>query len=285
MTTVSDALAKRETGPGALVQQYRQDFADVLPSHVNAKTWIRLATGLLRRDEKLNAISQRNPGSLMQALLECARLGHEPGTESFYLVPMGNEIEGWEGYRGVVERMYRAGAISSVKAELVKANDGFRFDPSNDERPSHTVDWFGERGDTLGAYAYAVMQDGGTSKVVVIGKDYIEKVKKESRGSSNASSPWVKWTDAMILKTVIHRLEPFVPTSSEYRRAALRDVATVAAEISDKMPPRPDLPAPAAPAGVDVETGEITDAELVDDAVGLDGSKDASWPETPDVPS
>jgi hypothetical protein len=33
-----------------------------------------------------------------------------------------------EGYRGVVERMYRSGAVESIKVELVRQNDRFRFD-------------------------------------------------------------------------------------------------------------------------------------------------------------
>lgn len=268
--TVSAAVAKREAGPGAMIKQYSSDFTTVLPSHMNGETWVRLAQGVLRRDKQLAQIAQRNPGSLMQALLECARLGHEPGTEAFYLVPMGGEIEGWEGYRGVIERMFRAGAVTSVKAEIVRANDHFRYLPSAMARPEHEIDWFGARGDILGAYSYAEMRDGTTSKVVVINQEYIAKVRAMSKGSDKPTSPWVKWTEAMVMKTVIHRLEPFVPTSAEYRREQLRAVRDVAVEHGPAaLPSR--APAPVTNREtVDVsalpEIGEVLDGDLDDDA-------------------
>lgn len=260
--TVSNAVAKRDTGPGAMIKQYSSDFTTVLPSHMNGQTWIRLAQGVLRRDKNLARIAGTNPGSLMQALLECARLGHEPGTESFYLVPMGNEIEGWEGYRGVIERMYRAGAVTSVKAEIVRQNDRFHYQPSMD-RPEHEIDWFGDRGPILGAYSYAEMRDGSTSKVVVINQDYINKVRAMSRGSDKPSSPWQKWEEAMVLKTVIHRLEPFVPTSSEYLREQMRAAREVAAE---PLAPAAAAAAPRQPVDVSQlqEAPPVFDAEIVE---------------------
>lgn len=227
MTEPSTAVAKRgDTGPGALVKEYSADFAMVLPSQLNDATFVRLAQGVLRRDAKLAAIAKRNPGSLMQALLECARLGHEPGTSSFWLVPIGDEIEGWEGYRGVIERMFRAGAVVAVKAEIVKEKDVFNYEPSM-ARPDHRPDWFGDRGRTIGAYAYAELISGATSRVVVINREYIDKVKAMSKGSDKPASPWKKWEDQMILKTALHRLEPFVPTSAEDKRGPVLAKATV----------------------------------------------------------
>ena len=213
--TVSNAVARRNQAE-ALIEQYSNDFATVLPSHIKPATFVRLAQGVLRRNPQLQAAAAKNPGSFLSALLDAARLGHEPGTEQYYLVPFGNEVTGIEGYRGVIERMYRAGAIASVKAEVVRENDEFIYDPGM-PRPHHKVDWFGDRGPIKGAYAYAEFKDGSTSKVVVINREYIEKVKRESKGANRPDSPWTRWEEAMVLKTVAHRLEPWVPTSNEVR--------------------------------------------------------------------
>lgn len=262
--TVSSAVAKRETGPSAMINEYRSDFTTVLPSHINGATWVRLAQGVLRRDKNLARIAQANPTSLMQALLECARLGHEPGTEAFYLVPMGNEIEGWEGYRGVIERIYRAGAVSNVKCEIVRGNDLFKWSPTTMTRPEHEVDWFGDRGPIIGAYSYAEMRDGTTSKVVVINQSYIAKVRAMSRGSDKPSSPWVKWEEAMVLKTAIHRLEPFVPTSAEYMREQLRAIRDVGAE---DVKPLAVAPAPKVTAERADDT-QIIEGQVVETGTG-----------------
>lgn len=281
--TVSNAVAKKETGGQAIIAQYRSDFGLVLPSHIKPETWVRLAQGTLRRNKQLALIADKNPASLMQALLECARLGHEPGTEAFYLVPMGGEIEGWEGYRGVIDRMYRAGAVISVKAEIVRANDVFDWRPNEMDKPLHQVDWFGDRGEIVGAYAYADLVGGNTSRVVVINKAYLEKVKAQSKGSTNASSPWVKWEEPMTLKTVIHRLEPFVPTSSEYREAMTGRAPIVAEQPTAATPPAPparaDLPLvddrPADEAVIDGEV--VTEPESVADFTPRPDFDDDAW--------
>lgn len=259
MSHISNAIEKRDQGPGAMVQQYRQDFSTVLPSHVKPDTWVRLAQGVLRRDQNLARVAERNPGSFMSALLECARLGHEPGTDAYYLVPFGSEVQGIEGYRGVVERVYRAGAVKAVKAEVVYENDHFEYSPDMD-KPVHRPDYFSDRGAIVGAYAYGVFADGSTSKVVVINRQYIDKVKKESKGSDSPKSPWVKWEEQMVLKTVAKRLEPWVPSSTEWRKEQLRAAREVAAET-----PTPAAPLPQA----DPDTGEVLEGELLDDGPTL----------------
>lgn len=252
----STDVAPTNQGAGQMIESYRNDFAMVLPSHIKAETWVRLAQGILRRDKNLATTAQRNPGSLMAALLECARLGHEPGTDAFYLVPMGGEVEGWEGYKGLVQRMYRAGKVTAVKAEIVHANDHFDYHPGM-AFPDHRPDWFHDRGELIGAYAYAELVDGSHSRVVVMNKADIDKVRKESRGSTSPSSPWVKWYEQMVLKTVVKRLEPWVTTSTEWITDQLR-----AAQKATAPAPAPTV-VPTEHGPVDDTTGEILDAELL----------------------
>ena len=236
--TVSNAVARRDSGPQALIAQYRGDFSQVLPDHLKPDTWVRLAQGVLRRDRNLARVAESNPGSFMSALLECARLGHEPATNAFYLIPFGNEVQGIEGYRGIVQRIYRAGAVTSVKAEIVYEADHFRYTP-NMERPEHEADWFGDRGEVRGVYAYAEMLGGGTSRVALANRAYIEKVRKESRGSNSATSPWNKWYDQMVLKTGVRRLEPWVPTSTSYLKLHIDAVRAAAVAETERAEPQP----------------------------------------------
>lgn len=268
--TVAQAAEEQQQSALVVIERYQNTLGSLLPSHIKPETFVRLSQGALRRNKDLARIANTGPGfeSFLHALMDAARLGHEPGTDQYYLVPFGSEITGIEGYRGVIERMYRAGAVSSVKAELVKTNDTFLWKPNEMDKPVHDVDWFGDRGPTIGAYAYANMKDGGISRVVVINQEYIEKVRKESKGSTRADSPWIKWEDAMVLKTVAHRLEPWVPTSAEYRREQLRAIAE--ADVIRQQQPTPALPPPPAPA----KPQDIHDADVVDDQSGeVDG-----WP-------
>lgn len=228
-------VATRPSTPADLVQRYQGDFAVVLPSHIKPETWCRVAIGALRRDPNLQRAARNNPASFLGALLDAARRGLEPGTEQYYLVPQkvkGQlQVRGNVGYQGVVELIYRAGAVSSVIVECVRANDGFSYRPGRDDRPIHDIDWDSDdRGELRLVYAYAVMKDGATSKVVVLNKGDIARAKSSSQGADSAYSPWKNHEEAMWLKTAAHRLAKWVPTSAEYIREQLRAVKAVEAE-------------------------------------------------------
>lgn len=289
--TVSSAIAVRDTGPGAMVEQYREEYAALVPSHVNADQWIRLAVGAIRGNKMLEQAAKTDVGVFLRELKTAARLGLEPGTEQFYLTPRKSKAHGYKfiiqgivGYQGIIELIYRAGAVSSVVVETVRANDSFRYVIGRDERPVHDVDWFGgERGDLVGVYAYAVMKDGATSKVVILNRSQVMDAKAQSdsaKGNGADYSPWNTNEEAMWLKTAARRLAKWVPTSAEFMREQLRAHAEVAAELPSGFAPA--LPQPQADIpgdGNDAmdDEGPI-EAEVVDD-------EPTDWPATAPVPN
>lgn len=270
------AVAVRETSPRTMVAEYRNDFATVLPTHVRADTFVRIAQGALKRGKKqgnkyeLEIAATNNPGAFMAALLDAARLGLEPGTEQYYLTPRRTkgqlEILGIVGWQGYVELMYRAGSVSSVVAEVVHANDTFSFQPGRDPYPQHEIDWDAEdRGALRLAYAYARMKDGATSKVVVVNAATIERVKKSSQGADSDYSPWKTHPEAMWLKTAVRQLAKWVPTSAERYSVTGNPVAHVEVERQDRPEPTITVGGGLDESHVNYDTGEIADAELVED--------------------
>lgn len=235
---IGNAIEKRDSGPASVIEQYKPELALVAASHVKVDTFARLAVGALRQNPKLAAAAVANPGSLMSALMTAARLGLEPGTEQFYLRPIKRkgqpEVQGIVGYQGIVELIYNAGYASSVVVEVVRANDQFNYVPGLHERPVHNVDWFGDRGDLVGVYSYAVMQGGATSKVVVLSRTHINRAKAKSDGADSEYSPWRTDEESMWLKTGARRLGKWVPTSAERRSAVTEriDVPSVAGSTS-----------------------------------------------------
>lgn len=284
MPDTQTAVATRQNQPpkaGALVAQYKQDFITVLPSHLRGDTWVRVAQGALKRGKKvqgdpagrteLEVAATNNPAAFLSAVLDAARLGLEPGTEQFYLTPRkvkGRlEILGIVGWQGYVELMYRAGAVTSVVAEVVREHDAFRYRRGVDEVPQHDFPPFaGEstRGKLVGVYAYARMTSGAVSRVITLGDDDIARIKKSSQGADSEYSPWVQHTESMWLKSAVRQLAKWVPTSAE------RVVPAQPVKVDSARDDAPSLSLPA-PAGgldeqhVDYDTGEITDAELVDE--------------------
>jgi recombination protein RecT len=269
---IGNAIEKRDQGPAAVVEQYRSDLELVMPSHLQQRVgaWIRNTQGLLRRDPKLMEAAQNDVGQFIAVLMDAGRLGLEPGTEQYYLVPRWNkkkratEVTGVRGYQGEIELMYRAGAVSSVIVEVVYSKDQFQFRPGRDERPVHDIDWdLEDRGELRLAYAYAVMKDGATSKVVVLNKGHIAKAMAKSDSADQSWSPWKTDTEAMWLKTAAHRLAKWVPTSAEYMREQIRAKAVVDSE--QRPEPLPiGIPTPA-PGTVDPDYDEgPIEGELVD---------------------
>jgi len=265
-------LVTIDNSPGGLVRRYQADFTTLLPQHVKADTWVRLATGALRKGKvirtqdggsayELEVAANNNPAAFLGALKESARLGLDPGTEQFYLTPRkvkGRlEILGIVGYQGYIELMYRAGAISSVVAEVVYQRDGFDYQPGRDERPTHTIDWDADdRGALRLVYAYAVMKDGATSKVVVLNRAAISKIKGSAQGASSEYSPWNTHESSMWLKSAVRQLAKWVPTSAEYIREQLRAVRDVAAEpLSDAIAYAPAF----------TDDDEVIDGELIEE--------------------
>jgi recombination protein RecT len=298
--TVTQAVAKRDNGPTALIQRYSGDFAAVLPSHVKPETWVRLAQGALRKGKRINAPNPKapdhanhgrfelevaaanNPGVFMATLLDAARLGLDPGTEGYYLTPRkvsGRlEILGIVGYQGYVELMYRAGAISSVVVKAVRQNDDYEFaagqlDWSSPPRwvgpqevPHHKHRAFArdaERGPLVGVYAYARMKDGAVSQVVELDQDDIDRIKRANPASGGEYSPWTNWEESMWLKSAARQLRKWVPTSAEFLREQARALAE-ANRVADSIP---NAPRPAEVAEPDVFEGEL---------VGGD-----DWPDVP----
>jgi recombination protein RecT len=264
--TIGGAVATQEPAPVNMIREYKRRFEAVLPEHLDVDSFIGVASGALYRNPQLLAAAEASPGSFMNALLRCASLGHLPGSDEFYLTPRKNkgklEVLGIEGYRGIIERMYRSGGVASVIVREVCENDGFEFIEGEMDRPRHEVDWFGNtRGDMIGVYAYAILLGGAVSRVVVLSRDDVMLAKAKSDAANSEYSPWNAKDGgrSMWWKTAARRLEPWVPTSPEFLRERLR----AAAEASNLT--RPSTESVAIPAGVDPTTGEIHDAELVEE--------------------
>lgn len=277
MTTASQALEQRDQKPTpkALMRQYADSFAAVLPSHVeHPETWLRVAEAAIKKGKRLSdgrteleAAASNNVPVFLATLLDAARLGLEPGTEQYYLTPRKvkgqTEILGIIGYQGIVELMYRAGAVSSVKAEVVYSGDDFEYEPGRDDRPIHRIDWDADdRGELRLVYAFAVMTNGATSKVVVLNRSDMKRIKSKAQGASSQYSPWQTDEPAMWLKSAVRQLRKWVPTSSEYVRQRMQGEPAPRPELPAELD---DLPVIEAEAEVyPVDDDEPIDAEIVE---------------------
>lgn len=269
-----------------LIRGYERKFAAVVPRHIRVDAFIELAVAYVKRNPDLLANAMANPGSLVLALRECAALGHMPMRGTFALVPFndsrapgGKSIVGIEEWRGVVERMYRAGGVTSVHVEVGREKDAvLSFNRVRDRLPRHEYDEHAspaERGPLKAVYAWARLIGGGASDVAWLNRHDVERYRAMSKtaakdgGGNFWGPPWPSEgpnTVAMWKKTALHRLEGMVPTSAEYRWQV------AAAEAgAHEWPGVPN--ASVSPVNGDL----IQDAELVDEG--------EPWPTTAQPPT
>lgn len=291
------SLAVQINSVGQLIGRYRAEFTAVVPSHIRPDAFVELAFGYVKRSKDLLVAAQANPQSLIMALRECAALGHVPIKGIFSLAPFrdknapgGWSIVGMEEWRGVVERIFRAGAVESVHVEVGRGNDPvLSFNRTRDPLPRHEYDEFAsraERGPLKVVYAWARLRGGGISQVAWLNRAEVDRHRSMSRSAQSASGGnfWGPAdgegpnTEEMWRKTALHVLEGFVPTSAEYRMqlAAAEAGSRGWDGVADQRVTPPY-------SGGDFLDGEVVDAtvaaNVVSDAAVAPG--DQGWPATP----
>lgn len=236
MTTTLDKVQTAQAAKGdqtvfGLVQSMRDQFAAALPRQVDPDRFVRTALTVLRTTPKLQECTS---ASLLGALMTCAQLGLDPSGPlgHAYLVPYGRECTLIVGYRGEIELAYRSGAVETVVARTVHANDHFEWAYGIDEQIVHKP-VLGDRGELIAVYAVAKMQTGGHVSVV-LSVDDVNKFRDRSKASK--SGPWVTDYDAMAMKTAVRRLSTWLPMSLETAAAHQvdgRPIREMAASLDD----------------------------------------------------
>jgi len=220
-----------------------------------AERFARICVTAFRQNPELQKSS---PASILGAMMTCAQLGLEPNTPSglAYLIPRWNsklrsmECQFQVGYRGLLELMYRSGAIASINADVVYRQEieAGLFTYTSGIRPSieHRIDLLdgsartGNPQDIVAAYACAVLKSGEPVIRVVPRRD-IDKAMNMSGGKSGPSAVWKSHYAEMAIKTAIHRLAKWLPTTrvdeameaeAKYIEAEAKPVEPVQAGLS-----------------------------------------------------
>lgn len=186
----------------------------VIHSSVDIKKFCRSV--MVAASNPDSAISTCERTSLVNALTNCAQDG---------LIPDGNEaaIVGYYDKKtgvinakytpmvaGVIKIILRDASIRRLVAECVYENDVFHYDVADPESFSHKPNWFGERGDMVGAYAMAEKHDG-TKIFEALNMEQIIHI----RSCAKKDFVWAKWTSEMARKSAVHRLSKYILVDSD----------------------------------------------------------------------
>lgn len=209
-----------------------------------AERFTRICLTAMRQTPKL---AQCEPASILGAMMTCAQLNLEPNTPQglAYLIPYGRECQFQVGYKGLMQLMYRSGAIASFNADVVyrqEVEQGlFEYESGISPRISHKIDLLnpeartGKPEDVIAAYAAVVLKTGEPI-VRLVTKMEIDQARALNRGSSPA---WRDHYAAMAIKTAIKRLSAWLPVTKVADAFAAEEATAPAEAVVEHEKPTP----------------------------------------------
>lgn len=208
------------------LQANQEQVITTLPAHVKPERFIRLLLTELTRNP---ALGKCNPASVVEGVLQCARLGLYPGPAPVgrvHLVPYGKDCNLVIDYKGLIELARRSGEISSVRAEVIYEQEVVNgsFKESSGAHPDlhHIPLRFGDKGRAVGAYAVAFFKDG-TADWEILNMTDIEKAKASSPTGKRGGGVWASHFEEMAKKTAIRRLCKRLPLAEELEDGLMAD--------------------------------------------------------------
>lgn len=212
----------------------RQDFANVLASHIPADKFIQVClTAVENNPDLLNADRQ----SFKVACLNAANDGLLPDKREGALVIFNTEVsvkrpnsnatykerrqlvQWMPMVRGILKVAYNTGLVESISVELVYENDQYSRAAGDDAKIIHIPEDFGDRGAVKGGYSIVKMRTGGVYHEVMSLKQ-IQAVQAVSRAENG---PWKTFWEEMARKTILRRGLKKVPLSTEVDQVLARD--------------------------------------------------------------
>lgn len=192
-------------------------LAKVLPQHLTAERLTQVALACITRTPKLLKCT---PTSLLQAVMQCAEIGLEPGSVlgEVYLVPFGDQVTVIPGYRGLVSLARRSGAVTDIESAVVREGDKFKYERGIELVLKHRPLLDGDQDRKIVA-VYMVAHLKGTTRphVEVMSIDDVLRIKARSKSANDG--PWVTDFAEMARKTVVRRGIKMLPMSVQMARA------------------------------------------------------------------
>ena len=216
------------------IVQMRGEFARAIggatpqEQQKRAERFARVCVTAFRQNPKLQ---QCTAGSILGAMMVCAQLDLEPNTPSglAYLIPYGRECQFQVGYKGLLQLMYRSGAIASFNADVVYRGElergMFRYTSGIHPNIEHEIDLLdnsarsGDPKDIVAAYAAVTLKSGEPVMRLVTKKEI-----DQARAQGGRNSPaWRDHYAAMAIKTAIKRLAQWLPQTKMDEAFAAED--------------------------------------------------------------
>jgi len=207
-------------------------ITEALPRHMDPDAFRRSAITLVKQNPKL---LECEPTSVAQSIVRGASLGldPDPALGQMHLVPRNvkkgdvwlTEATFQIGYKGLYELAMRTGKVAKIEVAEVREHDHFVARRGSNGGLDHQPDWFGDRGDIVGWYAFVKLTDGSEQFEVmnVAQAEAHRDAYAPKKRSGEVYGPWVDNFGEMAAKTVFIKAAKWVPKSKELTNALAID--------------------------------------------------------------
>lgn len=265
-TAIAEYLGKKPS-----MRKIEQSLGGAL----KVEKFMQLAMNTIRRNEKL---MQCTPESVLEACVQAAELQLFPGNNlgHAYLVPFWDGKRRAQictyilGYKGMLALCHRSPKVLKVEAHLVFPEDTFSVSYGDGEHVMHAPEPWADRDPkrALGAYAVATLANGAKLHKVL---NRAELDAARNRSKAKDYGPWVTDLGAMMLKTAVRRLAPWLPLEPQDAVAIAEDMESDLDPIRDEEPRETDAEVVEPENLVAELAGDVIDVETEEPAAGGTG--------------
>lgn len=214
-----NALQKKQHSIKTLMDRpdVQEKISSVMASNMDARKITQVALLSINKTPKL---AECSIPSLLQCIMDSAKLGLEPDGREAHLIPYGAVCQFQPDWKGIGKLLRQSGEIRYFNTSVVYQNDEFRVvkgaKPDLIHEPATS-----NRGEAIGAYSIVVFNNG------FIDPEWMEKDEIESirKGSPSANSPaWKNTWGEMARKVVFKRHSKRLPLGSPEQQRTLDNV-------------------------------------------------------------
>lgn len=197
------------------------EIRSLLQERYNFNNWLTQAMIYISDKPKVIAAANRNPASLIRALLVPAQLKLPLGLNLTALVPFGDELKCMIEYQGYIEVALRHPDIIDISGVDVYDNDNFQVRRGDNPGIDHTPA-LAARGNLMAAYCVVFFRDGhkhieymGVEEILRVRDLYSKDWKYAVKQGKQKETAWFKSEGQMAIKTVLRRAWKQIPKTHE----------------------------------------------------------------------
>lgn len=208
--------------------QLARDYQKQITNYFNGDTEkaMKFMSAVVYSVQKTPKLMECDRTSLLHSFMSAAEFQLYPSSVAgeAYVIPYKGKAQFQLGYQGIITLLWRAGI--NVQSQIVRETDEFEYQEGLQPKLFHRYDPFrGERGEAIGVYAVAAVENGMTQHKVM-SKDEVMKFKEFSQAKDSQYSPWADGNDPelwMWKKTCIKQLAKTLPKTEVLQKAFAED--------------------------------------------------------------